>query len=699
MKKQNNKYTMRISRLTVDKLGVKLYDRVSAVIAELIANSYDADATLVEVSAPMDQMLATKSGGELIDRGMCVEVSDNGAGMTPGEIDPFYLKVGSERRTDPKRGSLSKEYQRKVMGRKGVGKLAAFGICNTVEVITSGGQVIRGLDARGKPSEGYRTAHLVMERSKILTDTDKDYHPRVGELDGTISRKHGTVIRLSSFAHRRVPSLEDFARQLSQRFGLAAANWKIILRDSTKTPSDPLHERIVGSFPVEKMEDTNVFLKGPDGAIGPDGVRLDNIEAGFTHEGRFYPVTGWVAYSKRPYKDDLMAGVRIYCRGKIAAQTHVFNLKAGFTGEYDVRSYLVGEIHADWLDEGEDLIRTDRQDILWSHELGRAFEAWGQGLIKRIGTITRQPKRKKAWQLFQEASEIDDAVQGAFPGEAQEAIRTNTLEIAKLLAQTTREDELLQPDVVHSILDLSLLLGPHITLDRKLREAAEDTDDTLSAIIGILKTARIAELSGFGRIAEDRVRVIRRVEELKNDPETLESAFQSLLAEAPWLVNPQWSPISANQSFTTIKREFQKFYEERTGTPIALNDFTDPAKRADFVMSSQDAILQLIEIKRPDHSLVNEEMDRINNYKQIIEDFLKAPGNQEFRGIFNNFHITLVCDKIGLTGVYETAFDGLKEKKILTHISWPTFLLRTRRMHEQFLNEAERQKRDAAISK
>ena len=33
-------YSMRISRLTVDKLGVKLHDKVSAVIAELIANAY-----------------------------------------------------------------------------------------------------------------------------------------------------------------------------------------------------------------------------------------------------------------------------------------------------------------------------------------------------------------------------------------------------------------------------------------------------------------------------------------------------------------------------------------------------------------------------------------------------------------------------------------------------------------------------------
>ena len=35
------RYTMPISPLAVDKLGVKLYDKVSAVLAELIANAYD----------------------------------------------------------------------------------------------------------------------------------------------------------------------------------------------------------------------------------------------------------------------------------------------------------------------------------------------------------------------------------------------------------------------------------------------------------------------------------------------------------------------------------------------------------------------------------------------------------------------------------------------------------------------------------
>lgn len=50
---------MRISRLTVDKLGVKLYDSMFSVIAELIANVYDPDVTHVTVRAPMGQFAAT----------------------------------------------------------------------------------------------------------------------------------------------------------------------------------------------------------------------------------------------------------------------------------------------------------------------------------------------------------------------------------------------------------------------------------------------------------------------------------------------------------------------------------------------------------------------------------------------------------------------------------------------------------------
>lgn len=53
-----------------------------------------------------------------------------------------------------------------------------------------------------------------------------------------------------------------------------------------------------------------------------------------------------------------MMGVRIYARGKIVGVTRDFNQPAGFTGEFTMRSYLVGQVEAEWLDldNGEDLV-------------------------------------------------------------------------------------------------------------------------------------------------------------------------------------------------------------------------------------------------------------------------------------------------------------------------------------------------------
>jgi len=693
-----HKYTMTISRLTVDKLGVKLYDRVSAVIAELIANSYDADATEVTVRAPMGELLATKAGAKITDKNYSIEVEDNGTGMTPDEVNNFYLVVGAERRNDPKRGDVSRQFKRKVMGRKGVGKLAPFGVCKQIEIISSGGERIKGKDKNGAPAEGFITAHLVLKRSQILSDTEKEYNPEVGALDGVVQPRCGTILRLTDFEHRLVPNIDDFERQLSQRFGVASQNWKINLIDALKTEDDPNQSRTVGDFSVMKMDNTEVRFKSGATlvpAVGPGGAQFADMLSGFQLDGKTYPVTGWVAYAKQPYKDELMAGVRIYCRGKIAAQTHIFNMKAGFTGEYDIRSYLIGELHADWLDESEDLIRTDRQDILWSHELGREFERWGQALVKKIGTLTREPRKKRAWQSFEEASDITGKIGELFPGDDQKEIRENTLEIAKTVAQTAREDELEDPEFVDSVVNLSLLLGPHITLDKKLREAADSKDSPMTVITGILRTARIAELASFGKIADDRIKVIERVEKLKDNPDTLESVFQDLIEEAPWLINPQWAPITANVSFTTFKSEFAKYYKKETGEDLVLDHFEGSNKRADFIMSNQENTVQIIEIKQPGHKLQNGEMERIQNYNDIMERFLNADGHGDFKSLYGNFKITLVCDGLALTTVHKSAFGKFKDDGKLEQITWTVFLRRTRKMHEDFLKEAERQKKIA----
>lgn len=703
--RMSDKYTMTISRLTVDKLGVKLYDRVSAVIAEIVANSYDADAQTAVIRAPMGAWLATKSKGKVKDQGFVIEVDDDGAGMTVDEVNEFYLKVGKERRSDPKRGEVSKKFHRKVMGRKGVGKLAPFGVCERIEVITAGGSRENYTDQHGKQRSGYAVCHLVLKRGDILNETDAPYYPQPGPLDGTHHEKHGTAIRMTIFDYRRVPTIDEFERQMAQRFGLRSANWKIVLQDTSKKPGDDGYECGVGEFQLEANNATKItFSRKPHAADdsregadyivqGPVNVALNGLQPGFIHEERFYPIAGWVGYAIKPYKDELMAGIRIYCRGKIAAQTSLFELTAGFTGEHDVRSYLIGELHANWLDEGEDLIRTDRQDILWSHELGQAFQVWGQALVKLIGKITREPMRKSSWAKFLEASNIEARVEKAFPGKDKKEIREQTMEMAETIAKAARRDELDDMQTVESFVQLSLLLGPHVTLDRKLKEAAASQDRPMAVVSEVLRTARIAELASFGRIVDDRVRVIETLEKLKDDKATDEAEFQKLLTEAPWTINPTWSPITSNQSFETLRREFIKFYKKHTGEDLVLHDFADRNKRADFVLSSQDDTVQIIEIKRPHHKLTNAEMDRIVRYYDLLRQFLDEDGNQGFAEKFPKYHITLVCDGLALTGSQRAAFNGYKKSDDLTHITWKTFLLRTRQAHEEFLKEAARQKK------
>lgn len=708
-----NEYKMTISRLTIDKLGVRLYDKVSAVISELISNSYDADAREVLVYAPMGQFLATKVEGVITDKDYEITIDDDGIGMTPEEINNYYLKVGAERRTESGRGRGDKSpiFDRSVMGRKGVGKLAPFGICEIIEILSSGGEEITRMDQDGNEESGYLTAHLILNRSEILSDEDEAYKADNGELDNTLSEQTGTKITLKKFAYRKVPDFTNFARQISQRFGISSENWQVYLHDTTKEEEADDYAQSVDRFTIETMPNTKMTFDGPDGpCIATDSsseykvvLPTDDIsaelEAGFYHEDdKFYPIKGWMAYSKKPYKDDLMAGVRIYCRGKIAAQTTVFNRRAGFTGEHDVRSYLVGELNVDWLDETEDLILTDRRDILWSHELGEAFQKWGQKMILKIGNLSRDPFKKNTLKTFFEIGEIDEKIEAAYPGEKQVEIRKNAKEFATMLGKSIRLEEAESPETVEPLVQLSLLLAPHITLDEKLREAADDEATPLSVLSNILRIARIAELSSFGRIAADRIKIIDRVEKLKDTPDTAEDELQDLLQNAPWLINPEWSPVTSNKSFKRLKDEFEKYYEKTTGDSISLDDFYDSGKRPDFVLTNTEEGIEIVEIKRPVHSITNPEMDRIITYHDVMKTFLAVPGNEEFLRLFRSFHITLVCDGLNLTGAQKTAFDKYRDDKILEHITWSTFLLRTERMHKDFLDEADRQKRITTIS-
>lgn len=660
---ENAPYVMRISRMTVDKLGVKLYDKASAVVAELIANAYDADAEHVEVTVPLSTVLATKKEG---DKGYEIKVVDDGHGMTPEEVNQFYLKVGKERRTDPAQGPKSRRKGRRVMGRKGVGKLAPFGISHRIEVRSAGGP---------KTPQGHRVAHLVLEYDKLLSESEEDYHPLPGPNDGSWDPRPGTTITLSQFTPHRVPDAQTFHRQLAARFGLRLPDWEIKVVNS-RGVTDPF---AVGELDIATMENTRIVLDGRP-------VKVRDEESGQGVET--LPVRGWVAYAKEAYKNPEIAGVRVFARGKIVALTRDFNIRSGFTGEYTIRSYVVGEVHADWIDEdeGEDLVKTDRQDILWESERGQAFQEWGRALLAELGERGREPGRARAAEVFFEASNLEEAAAKKYP---DPEIRKAVLTLGKVLGGTMSKDDLKDPKAVERVAHLCISMAPQKVLVEALTAAAR-TDEglALSTVLEHLVHARVAENASLGQVARLRVDVIGELEG-GLDGQVDEMELQKIIESAPWLANPQWTPLTMNRTFATLVKEFPKWYRKQYGQPVTVSTAEAAGdarrKRPDFVMLHVESRIVIVELKRPHHAITDRELDRLVEYHDALQKFLDD--HKEIAAAFpHGVEMLLVCDGEGFKKASsKRLFEKLSSDGTLTVRRWKEFVNSTKKAHDDFL--------------
>ncbi|MCK4477453.1 ATP-binding protein [Candidatus Bathyarchaeota archaeon] len=666
---------MKISRTTIDKLGIKMYDKASAVVAELIANSYDADAELVTVTIPLNSWLATKKGNETVDRGLEIVVEDDGHGMPPEVINDFYLKVGSNPRLDEKRGRNSLEKKRPRMGRKGIGKLAPFGICKIIEVRSAGGE---------RTVQGYKTAHFIMDFDKILKDTDSPYHPDRGEFDGKYSERRGTTIILKNFNRRRTPDQKTFNRQLARRFGSRLPDFEIKVVDTAAKHGEE-NEWIIGGLDLEINEETLIELE----KIGTEAEGYKDIPKLTLEDGTELALSGWIAYSKKAYKNPEMAGIRIYARGKIASTTRDFGIKSGFTGEYKLRSYLIGEILADWIDEDEDedLIRSDRQDILWETEKGTALRKWGQKILKILAKKARTPMRKIARREFMEKSNLEEEAKKRYK---DSRVVASAIEVGKTIGSIASLDDLQDPDYVEDLKELVLTFAPHKMLVDKLREAAsEDIDKPITALVKLFNDAKVAETASLGQVVQERIRIIKKLELLLGPgKKTHERDLQRLLEDAPWLIDPQWTVLQANRQFESMRIAFERWFEKTYGAKIITSTVESETRRPDFIMLHVGSNIEIVEIKNVDHTLADEEFNRILTYYVAVEGFMND--NPTLKKQFPFLHISLICDKLDLQEQsIKLSYKKLYEDNLLVKKTWEELLIDTRKVHEAFLEIVE----------
>ena len=141
---------MTLSLNVLRHLGFGLYSNIAAVLSEVVANSWDADAKHVRIAIDANN-------GKVV-------IEDDGHGMTIEDANQKYLVVGFERRkTEEQTPTLN----RPVMGRKGIGKLSLFSIARTVEVHS----------VRNGEKHGFIMDSEDIEE-KIRDGREAQYHPR-----------------------------------------------------------------------------------------------------------------------------------------------------------------------------------------------------------------------------------------------------------------------------------------------------------------------------------------------------------------------------------------------------------------------------------------------------------------------------------------------------------------------------------------
>ena len=88
----------------LNQLGEKLVTKRAVALAELVKNSYDADATHVTIRL----LNITKPGGTII-------VEDNGSGMSLSQFKETWMRIAT---IDKEQNPISKIYKRESRGKR-----------------------------------------------------------------------------------------------------------------------------------------------------------------------------------------------------------------------------------------------------------------------------------------------------------------------------------------------------------------------------------------------------------------------------------------------------------------------------------------------------------------------------------------------------------------------------------------------------
>ena len=413
---------LKITYETLKSLSGGLYSNLPTVLAELISNSWDANARNIRIAIDENKVI----------------ISDDGHGMSEKDFENNFLQVGYSRRdSDSPNPDKSKDGKRYVMGRKGIGKLSIIALSKNAIVITktSEGSITGGIfDAEKMEQESRVTGEYTVEE---LTDEIKqEYKDKM--------RKSGTLIVLEGLKSGVWKRDEYIKERLSLYFQVNHLledddSFSIFLNDSEIDPYALYNKaQFLWYFDEETKERFNKFKKNMS-LIDEGGFnKLENIfefEDPKTKEIKEIKVQGFIFSANKT--TDLKFQDIDFNVNKISIFSHgrqrVSNVISEITNERIVQNYLVGVIHVDGLDEGDtDRFTTNREGIFEYDPLYEALILFLKDVLRKI-SLQWDKNRKKIKGESSTASPEEKYYSTVVSGLVKQAFRGNRIKQENIL--------------------------------------------------------------------------------------------------------------------------------------------------------------------------------------------------------------------------------------------------------------------------
>lgn len=544
----------------IEHLGINLYSEVHSAISELLANSYDAEAKNVKITLPLETDLGLE--------GQQIIIEDDGHGMTYLECRDNFLKIGRNRR---KTSSKSKNNLRNVIGKKGIGKLAGFGIADQVHVITY--NEFKKTEFLLNLKE-IRLAKPILnnenENKKGQADEDDDnvmreYKPTLLFVEEDSATKQGTIVILEKIRQFDKVQSDDFKTRLSRKFAIFGKDFRV---------------KVINSLSSEEFEITKFDL--------PTQFRFP--KSGWTTEEISTKTMGkknvkyWIGFTKSTIKDDALRGIGVISNGKSVQEPFDFKHSGGAEGQFGLQ-YMTGEVVADWLDEGAvDVIASDRASVRWTDQDASVLLEWGKEKLKSsLKDWAKLRAKATTDDIANERPEIKREIE-SYIGPAREELEKVVDRVASTLSQVGSERVY---DVIQSI--VTAYRHDHIRLVLK---KILDGDGDLALFAEALKEWNLIdavltfeELSvKYSAIRTLKILVQGGATETKSKSGNL--SLHEHLAAHPWLIDPMFSDMQS-------EKKIDNFIYEKYGKERKKKD----DKRFDFILLYNSDRIRLVEIK------------------------------------------------------------------------------------------------------